>query len=52
MGLLYELPDQEIINRNGILKILKAPTGLHDIVYNESTSKEEYRFLKDKGKIK
>ena len=42
MALLYDLPDEEIIVRNGNIKVLAVPTGIHDIDYNESTPKEEY----------
>ena len=42
MALLYDLPNEEIIDRNQNVKVLAAPTGLHDINYNEQTSKDEY----------
>ena len=42
MALLYDLLDQEVLERNGRIKILAAPTGLHDIDYNRFISKEEY----------
>ena len=42
MALLYDLPEEETIERNNKLKVLAAPTGLHDINYDEQTSKEEY----------
>ena len=42
MALLFDLPDEETIQRNGKVKVLAAPTGLHDIEYNENKRKEEY----------
>ena len=42
MALLFDLPSQETIVRNGKVKVLAAPTGLRDIEYDQSTSKDDY----------
>ena len=42
MGLLYDLPSRDDIDRDKPIKILVAPPGLHDIVFDDSLSKEEY----------
>ena len=42
MALLYDLPEQEVLQRNGKFKVLAAPTGLHDINFDNDETKEEY----------
>ena len=42
MGLLYDVPDQECLNNNKKIKILRAPTGIHDIIFDDTLSKNDY----------
>ena len=42
MALLYDLPNQDAISQNRKIKVLAAPTGLHDIEYDDSMSKDDY----------
>ena len=42
MALLFDLPNQEQINQNRKINVLAAPTGLHDIVYDNNKSKNDY----------
>ena len=42
MALLYDLPEQDVLQRNGNFKVLAAPTGLHDINHDNNKTKEEY----------
>ena len=54
MALLFELPSQIALNNGQAIKVLAAPTGLHDIEYDETKTKEEYiedRFYEVKIKI-
>ena len=42
MALLYDLPEQEVLQRNSKFKVLAALNGLHDINYDNDKTKEEY----------
>lgn len=42
MALLYDLPTQDDLDRWKKIKILRAPSGLHDIEFNETLQKEDY----------
>ena len=42
MALLFDLPNQEQINQNRKINVLAAPTGLHDIVYDNNKSKNDF----------
>ena len=42
MALLYDIPDQQTVAQGRKVKVLAAPTGLHDIQFDESKSKDDY----------
>ena len=42
MAILFDLPNQDDLDKNKKIKVLKAPTGLHDITFDHSSSKEYY----------
>ena len=42
MAMLFELPEQDVLNNNRKVKVLAAPAGLHDIEYDINMSKEDY----------
>jgi hypothetical protein len=42
MDMLYELPEQDVLNSNRKVKVLAAPAGLYDIEYDITISKEDY----------
>ena len=42
MALLYDIPGQQTVAQSIKVKFLAAPTGLHDIQFDESKSKNDY----------
>ena len=42
MSLVYDIPDQQTVAKSRKLKVLAAPTGLHDIQFDESKSKNDF----------
>ena len=41
MCILFDLPDQYILDRFRKIKVLRAPTGMHDIVFDPTWTKED-----------
>ena len=42
LALLYEIPDQQTVAQSRNVKFISAPTGSHDIKFDESKSKNYY----------
>ena len=42
MALLYDIPDQQSVAQSRKVKVLSAPTGLHDIQFDDLKSKNDY----------
>ena len=42
MELLYDIPDQQTVAQSIKVKVLAAPTVLHDIKFDESNPKNDY----------
>ena len=42
MAILFYLPNQDDLDKNKKIKVVKAPTDLHDIILDYPSSKEYY----------
>ena len=51
MAILFGLTNQDYLDKNKRIQVLKAPTGLHDIIFDYSSPKEYY-FSKGFDKVK
>ena len=41
MCILFDLPDQDTLDRYRKIKVLRAPTGMHDIIFDPTWTKED-----------